>query len=267
MTGIHPLQGFLAAACVIAAPATAQTAPSFTGTWKGDPASAKLPTKPDVFELKNGRFSCSSCVPAVSVKADGTPQAASGHDYWDHIAVKATDPRTISYTYYRKGKVTSESTDTVSADGNTLTSSWRSNDNAKGIQQSGTGTETRVAPAAAGAHAASGSWKQAAIEAISESNLLITLKDNGEGLMLSLPSGESYDAKFGGAAVPIVGDPAGTTAKVRRVNATTIEETDMRGGKVVYVYLMTLAPDGKSMTIVNDDRKRGTKTEVVAYRQ
>jgi len=253
--------------CGLAAPALAQTTPSFTGTWKGDIASAQLPTKLDVFVLKNGRYNCSSCVPAVAVTADGTPQAAPGHDYWDHIAVKPVDARTISYTYMRQGKVVSSSTDTVSEDGQTLTTRWRSTNNAKQIEQTGTATETRAAPPPAGAHAASGSWRQAAIQSVSESNLFITFKDDGKALTLSQPSGETYTATFGGPAVPIVGDPAKTMAKVRRVDARTIEETDSRGGKTVYVYTMTLAPDGKSMTIVNDDRQQGTRTQFVAYRQ
>ncbi|MCB8829779.1 hypothetical protein LJD47_32685, partial [Escherichia coli] len=174
------------------------------------------------------------------------------------------DPQTIAYTYSRGGKPVSTSTDTVSADGKTLTSSWRSSDNAKGIEQSGTSTETRVGPAPAGAHAASGSWQRAAIQQVSDSNLYITFKDSGDTLVFSQPSGETYTAKFGGPAAPIVGDPAGTLAKVRRVDARTVEETDLRGGRVVYVYTMILSPDGKSMTVVNDDRKAGTKTQFVA---
>ena len=260
------------AACVLAQPAfariaAAHTAPSFTGTWKGDITSAKLPAKPDVFELKAGRFTCSSCVPTVSVKADGKPQAASGHDYWDHIAVKAVDARSIFYSYIRAGKVTSSSTDTVSADGKTLTSEWTSTDNVKGLTQSGTQIETRLAPAAPGAHAASGSWRQAEIKQVTDSNLLMVMQDSGDAFTLTQPSGETYTAKFDGPAVPFVGDPGKTMIRVRRVGANAIEETDMRNGKVVYVYTMTLGPDGKSMTVAIDNRQQGTKSQFVAYRQ
>ena len=124
-----------------------------------------------------------------------------------------------------------------------------------------------AAPAPPGAHATSGSWQRAAIKQVSESNLFMTFSDTGKALTFSQPSGETYTATFGGPAVPIVGDPARTMAKVRRVDARTIEETDLRDGKIVYVYTMTLAPDGKSMAVVNEDRKQGTKTQFVAYRQ
>lgn len=258
----------LALSVLIAAPAAAQTAaPSFTGTWKADIASAKLPAKPDVFVLKDGRYSCSSCVPPVSVVADGTPQAAPGHDYWDHIAVKAVDDRTIAYTYSRGGTVTSESTDTLSADGNTLTTNWRSTDNVKKIEQSGTSTETRIAPAPAGAHPLSGTWKQAAIEAVTDSNTVIQLKETPKTFGWTQASGETYTATFGGPAVPFVGDPAKTMVKVRRIDPATIEETDTRAGKVVTVYRLTLAPDGKTLNVAIDDRKNGTKTQFTAYRQ
>ncbi|MGP7795248.1 hypothetical protein [Sphingomonas sp. CLY1604] len=259
----------IGALCLSAAavPAAAQNAASFSGTWKGDIASAKLPAKPDVFMLKDGRYSCSSCVPAVAVKADGTAQASPGHDYWDHIAVKPVDARTIAYRYTRGGKVVTTSTDTVSPDGRTLTSRWRSTDNAKGVEQSGTKVETRIGPAPAGAHAASGSWRREAIKAISDSSLYLTLKDDGRALTFSQPSGETFTARFGGPAVPIVGDPARTMAQVRRAGPRTIVETDTRDGKVVYVYTMTLAPDGRSITMVNEDRRQGTKTQFVAHRQ
>ncbi|MCP3735428.1 hypothetical protein M9979_11160 [Sphingomonas sp. RP10(2022)] len=257
----------LAAAGLIAVPAAAQIAPLFTGTWKADIATAKLPAKPDVFELKDGRYTCSSCVPAIAVKADGTPQAATGHDYWDHIAVKAVDPTTISYSFYRAGKLTSANTDTVSADGNTLTSRWRSSDNVKKLEQSGTSTETRIAPAAPGAHAASGSWKPAEIKAVSDSNLIIQIKETPATFSWTQPSGETYTAKFGGPAVPFVGDPAKTMVKVRRIDARTVEETDTRAGKVVIVYTLTLQPDGQTLGVKVDNRKDGTKTEFTAHRQ
>lgn len=255
------------AAITLAAPVAAQTSPSITGTWKGDVASAKLPTKPDIFAIKDGRYTCASCTPPIAVKADGSAQAVAGHDYWDHLTVRIVDPLTVAYTYARGGKTVSSSTDTVSADGKTLTTSWRSTDNAKGIEQSGTSTETRIGTAPAGAHAVSGSWQRAEIKQVSDSSLYMTFKDAGGALAFSQPSGETYIAKFGGPAAPIVGDPAGTVVKVRRVGARTIEETDLRGGKVVSVYTMTVAPDGKTMTVVTEDRKAGTKTQFVAYRQ
>ncbi|MCU6454996.1 hypothetical protein LPN01_12995 [Sphingomonas sp. A2-49] len=257
----------VAAACMLAVPAGAQTAPSFTGTWKADIASAKLPAKPDVFALKDGRYTCSSCVPAIDVKADGTPQAASGHDYWDHIAVKAVDANAIAYTFMRDGKVTSANTDTLSADGNTLTSRWRSTDNVKKLEQSGTSTETRIGPAPTGAHAASGTWKQAEIKAVTDSNLTLELKETPTTFGWTQPSGESYTATFDGPAVPFVGDPAKTMVKVRRIDATTVEETDTRGGKIVAVYRLAMAPDGRTLAVTFDNRKEGTTTQFTAYRQ
>ena len=256
-----------AVACAIATPAGAQTASSFTGTWKADVTTAKLPAKPDVFALKDGRYTCSSCVPAIDVKADGTPQAAPGHDYWDHIAVKAVDANAIAYSFSRAGAIVNSSVDTVSADGNTLTTQWKSTDNVKKLEQSGTSTETRIGPAPAGAHAASGMWKQAEIKAVTDSNLTLQLTETPETFSLTQPSGETYTARFGGPAVPFVGDPAKTMVTVRRTDAATMEETDTRAGKVVMVYRMTIAPDGKSMVVAVDALKTGTTTQFTAYRQ
>ena len=63
--------------------------------------------------------------------------------------------------------------------------------------------------------------------------LTVTYTQTAEGLKMSSPTGQSYDAKFDGKAVPIVGDTANTMASIKRIDARTIEETDTRDGKIV----------------------------------
>jgi len=41
------------------------------GTWKIDLNKAQMDTKPMVYELKDGMYSCSTCDPKISIKADG----------------------------------------------------------------------------------------------------------------------------------------------------------------------------------------------------
>jgi hypothetical protein len=47
----------------------------------------------------------------------------------------------------------------------------------------------------------------------------------------------------------------------------TVEETDKRDGKVIFVARMTVAPDGKSMTIAVTDKLHGTTAEYVAGKE
>ena len=95
----------------------------------------------------------------------------------------------------------------------------------------------------------------------------LTLAFNVEGDMvhMSSPAGVSYDAKLGGPAVPIKGDPAGTTASVKKVGDNSYEETDMRGGKVVSVTTFTVGTDGK-LNVVNVDKTNGSTNKWTATR-
>lgn len=55
-----------------------------------------MPSRPEVFLLQNGTYQCKSCVPLISVKADGTDQSVSGSPYFDTISIKAVDDHTIA---------------------------------------------------------------------------------------------------------------------------------------------------------------------------
>ncbi len=81
------------------------------------------------------------------------------------------------------------------------------------------------------------------------------------------PTGESYQARIGGPAVPIHGDSAGTMIAVRRLGPATLQETSMRGGKTVSVTTMTLARDGKTMDVVNENKVQGTRMSYKSKKQ
>jgi hypothetical protein len=247
-------------------PTAADSSP-FTGTWKADVKSAKLPTKPDQYLLKGGTYSCSSCTPAIKLAADGQFHPVTSDGYYDEMRVAITDPNTVSYATRLKGKDVGTSTDTVSPDGKMLTSAWRSVNAANGTPVEGSATWTRLSASPAGAHAISGSWRRAAVQSVSDAALSLTLDDTGKGLKLSTGTGESYDAVYGGPAVPMIGDPASTMVRVARIDPRTIVETGMRDGKVTYTYRMQVAPDGRSMTVLSSNKRSGNQTTFIAYKQ
>jgi hypothetical protein len=51
------------------------------------------------------------------------------------------------------------------------------------------------------------------------------------------------------------------------MDENTIEETDKREGKVISVARISVAPDGKSMTIAVNDKLQGTTSRFVAEKQ
>ena len=93
-------------------------------------------------------------------------------------------------------------------------------------------TYTRVAAGPPGSHAISGTWQvQSIIE--SENMLLFTYKSTPNGLMMSNPLGESYDAKFDGKDYPIKDSrPAGETVALTKLSHRAITETIKRDGKI-----------------------------------
>jgi hypothetical protein len=125
-------------------PVLAWSQSPFDGTWKVDLSKAKLPKKPDVYLLQNGTYECKTCVPPVSIKADGQFQKISGDPYRDALMVKVVDDKHIEMASQKDGKDVAKSTRAVSDDGNTMTVNWTYFANPAGGAQSGTNTLKRV---------------------------------------------------------------------------------------------------------------------------
>jgi len=103
-------------------PATALAGSAFDGTWKSNLESVKTTGKPDVYLLADGEYTCSSCSPELKVKADGAEHKVSGHAYYDTVMVKVTGPNSDEQLLKQGGKSFARIVETVSTDGNTLTS-------------------------------------------------------------------------------------------------------------------------------------------------
>jgi hypothetical protein len=230
----------------------------FDGTWMTKLDTAQFPKKPDSYLLDKGMYECSSCVPKFKVKADGTDQKVTGHPYYDTVMVKVVDDHTVESTEKKDGKTMFTSTDTVSSDGNTLTTKFTDQSEDKPV--TGEVTSTRVSKGPAGSHAVSGSWRTEKVNSVSDNGLLVTYQSTADGLKMSDPNGESYDAKFDGKDYPVQGDPGQTMVSLKRMGNDTIEETDKRNGKVVGVAKMTVSSDGKWITVEFTNKERGTKT-------
>ena len=92
---------------------------SFDGTWKVD-FEASMPTKVNVWLLKNGTYKCTSCAPIIDVKADGKDQPVKGQPF-DTISVAVVDDHTVEEIEKKNDKTVSDEKLTVSNDGNTVT--------------------------------------------------------------------------------------------------------------------------------------------------
>jgi hypothetical protein len=253
----------------IALPLTIAWAQSpFDGTWKADLSKLKFPEKPDVFLLKDGRYKCSTCIPTkIDVAADGQDHKVSGNPYIDTMSVKIEDPRTVEAIAKKDGKVVGKERDVVSEDGNQFTSDWTGRNTPDSPEMSVKAVHTRVAKGPSGAHAISGSWRTEKATDASESISTITFKGIDNGLQMSQANGISYSAKFDGKDYPYKGDPGVTSVSLHRIDDRHVQESDKENGKTVVVVDITVAPDGRTMTSVINDKRAGTTFTVVSDKQ
>lgn len=246
-------------------PLLAQAQSQFDGTWKIDMNSVQLPKKPDVLLLQNGLYECKSCVPPISIKADGTDQKVTGYPYFDAMSMKVIDDHHVEGTTKRDGKVVGTEKDSISVDGNILDVNWTDSGQPSGGTQSGHYTSKRIAKGPAGANLLSGSWRGEKAAA-SDNYISWTYEINGHELTMTNPTGQSYTAELDGTEAPYKGDPGTTSVSVKMLGNTLVE-IDKRAGKIISISKMTVASDGKSAKFVVDDKLHGTQVTGTAMKQ
>ena len=244
-------------------PATALAGSAFDGTWKANLESVKQTGKPDVYLLAYGEYACSSCSPALNVKADGVEHKVSGHAYYDTAMVKVTGPNSDEQLLKQGDKPFLRIIETVSADGKTLMIEAT---NYVGEQPvTFEAKEKRVAPGPAGSHPVSGSWLQDTVKA-DDTARTVKYQMTGDGFQMHW-NGQSYDAKFDGKEYPIVGDPGKTTVSLKKIDANAVEEIDHRQGKVVDEIHLAAAKDGKTIAVTDKDVAHGQTTTYTLDKQ
>jgi len=225
----------------------------FNGTWEMKMDTLQFSGAPEEYLLAGGVYHCVSCVPPVDVKTDGKDHAVTGHEaFFDTIAVRILDRRSVRFTFKKNGKPAAVSTETVSLDGRSMVEEF-----ANGIQVdtvAGKADFVRLSPGPAGSHALSGRWSMKTVQNSTRAGTLTTYQSTGDGMKISDGS-QSYEAKFDGKDYP-VGD-AHSTVSLKLIDESTMEETDKRDGRVVMVARMTVSHDGKSMKVESSDKERG----------
>jgi hypothetical protein len=236
------------------------------GTWKIDLNKAQMDSKPRVLQLKDGMYACLTCDAKTQIKADGQPHPVTGSPYADSEKVSVIDPNKVEVVGLKDGQVRFRVGLNVSSDGKTMTRQYEERPAGSDQMVKTTATFSRVGEPETGSHAVSGSWKLDKLESASESWLTFTFASTGDGLNYKASTGETYHAKFDGKDYPYQNDPGTTSVVVKKIDANTYEETDKRNGEVISVARMSISPDGKSMTLVTQDKKRGMTDTFVAER-
>jgi hypothetical protein len=181
--------------------------------------------------------------------------------------VTVVTPNTVERVGMKDGKVVFRSTLTISNDGKTLTNQYVGHPAGSAQEVTGTETLSRVGMPEERGHALSGAWKPEKWNSVSDNGLTFTYSLTGDGIVYQASTGESYDAKFDGKDYPFHGDPGTTSVALKKIDDHTFEETYKRNDEVVGSAQMTIASDGKVLTIVSQDARRGRTDHWVAEKQ
>ena len=246
------------------AAAEAASLAALNGTWTADLATLKFGGKPDEVLVKDGTYNCATCIPPLTMPADGQLHPVADRPYYDHASVRIVDDRTIEIKRQKGGKDVSSMVHQVSADGKTST--YRYVDmTTPGQKIEGSTTATRVGEPVAGAHAVSGQWQADKVADYTKEALDLTFQINGDSVTSTF-QGQTYTATLGGPAVAIQGDTGGTTVKVERAG-NGLKETFMRGGKEVGIATATPSADGRSISYNANDPRDGSTTSFTANKK
>src|SRR5436305_5580828 len=219
---------------------------------------------PEDYLITNGMYRCLSCSPPVDVKADGTDQAVAGHEiYYDTIAIRILDGRSVEFTFKKQGRPVALSKETVSPDGKTMLEEFQNLGGKESV--SGRAGFMRVGQKPTGSHALSGKWQMRSIRNDTQAGTLTTYRSVPNGLRIS-DGRESFEAKFDGKDYPLGRDWL-TTVSLALVDENTLEETDKHQGEIMTVSRMTVSKDGKTMRVESMDKQRGTTMTYTAEKR
>ncbi len=90
-----------------------------------------------------------------------------------------------------------------------------------------------------------------------ENSLRYTYKLSGDEFTMSTPTGVSFTAKLDGKDYPAKGSFDYNSVSLKRIDERTMEETDKQDGKVTSVQTLTVAPDGKTLTMILANKLNG----------
>jgi hypothetical protein len=246
--------------CLFSSDACSQSL--FDGTWVIDTGKNEnlASEKPRVLSVSDGVFRESD----RQLKADGSDQKVPPTGYWDTVRVRIVDDRTVEITSKKAGKPMFTETDTVSADGNTLTQVMKDTTEAEAVTFES--DFRRIAPAPAGAHAVSGSW-QVFKQSRSENSTIIKYKCTPQGFSAETPLGEKLEAKFDGKLYEMQDDPGHTMVSVKLINPYTVEQTNVREGKIVFIVTLEVTRDGKSIHAMSRSKEGGNVKAWTLHKQ
>jgi hypothetical protein len=223
----------------------------FEGTWRPEPQLPKPNAKPDSIQLSGGIYDCSGCRTPYKIKADGRDQAVPDNPLYDTMAITVVDPHTVKGIAKKRGTPVGEILISVSPDGISKSEKTTLSGVApKPIEV--TSRYRRVAEGVPGSHAVSGLWLLIDTDVTNHAEDTTFRIADGKLFMSDLMGG-SYLAKLDGTQAAYNGNPQYDMVSVRQVNPKTLEESDLKDGKVVQKRRWSMGADNNTIHARFDD--------------
>lgn len=243
----------LVAAILIFTVAGNATASPFDGLWVADLKTQMGQAGFDRYHVQNGIYKCESCRPPRNYPADGKMRPVAGDlsvlSEGTTIAGSRTMiTRIVDHEMVRTTKMT------VSPSGDMATYVSLDKWPGRSDQLRTEYVARRVAPAPAGAHSVSGSWRGLRYVAVPEEYRSVRLREaNGRFTRVDYRRGR-YTAKIGTGAALVTGDHKDIyKASVTAPDARTRVEVVSLNGKAIVERTYRISADGRSLiTTVRD---------------
>lgn len=263
----YEFRALLIATAISFGDSSAQARSTFDGLWVDELKTQMGEAGFDTYLVSNGIYRCESCKPPRKYPADRKMRPVDDDPSVISESVIIAGPSTI-ITRIVDHEMTRETTMTVAPDDKTATyvslDKWPGR--AKRLR-----TEyvaRRVAPAPAGAHAVSGSWRGLRYVEVPEEYRSVKLKEaHGQFTRSNFRHGH-YTAKIGGPPVLVTGDGKDVyKAIVRAPDARTRVETISLDEKPLVERTYRSSADGKPMVTTVRDSQDGSVFSTISHRK
>lgn len=255
-----------AVAILFAGAASAATQSPFDGTWTLKASGSRIENGRRVtFTLKDGKYKCDTCTPAIEIAADGKPHAVKGHRGFDAEAARVVDGHTLAIKDTKHGGQVHAMTVKASRDGKHLVVDDRYFINGHEMRE--IYRMTRTEPAPKGTDAMSGTWQKSAFIRLPNQSRGIKMHIAKGYLDINLSgNGPMQHLKLGGPAQAI---QAGSMVKIKASlsGPRTLHLVTLIGGKPVMRQTLEVAGNGKTLQLQGHNLRSGMKITMTADRQ
>ena len=230
---------------------------SFVGKWKLNPEKSTMHDQMKVTSAGTNRYAFDFGGGAEFILANGTDQPGLEGTT---LAVTAEAPRIWRVVRKKNGRMEISAIWTLSPDGNSL------RDDFTGYPSNGSSfTIHYIYTPIGGASGFSATWDSTSEKAGQVEIEVQPYQDNGLSFT-NRTQHSTKNMKFDGKDYPVkdANAPAGAMSSARRVNASTLEFTEKRNGKVADTQHIQLSPDGKTLTMTIQPAS-GRKPNVLVF--